>query len=803
LEPPGDDIIVVTVTQVTLGNPVVETINYGDIEELIIEGGSGNDDITDLRNSPPTTTGISNVTVDEDAPDTVIDLFAAFDDAQDTDLDLVYTIEANSNVALFSGTPLDGVLGELTLNYAADANGTAEITLRATDSGGLFVETTFTVTVNPINDVPVADAGQKQTVLERTTVTLDGSVSDDVDGDTLTFAWVQMEGPTVTLSAPSSETTDFTAPVVLSSSTKFTFQLTVTDPSLASDVNTVTITVNPDFTTDSDGDGITDRVDTQPTTISDDFGDDKLYGDVQLVGGATFGRITDRGDRTFTITDELDKPKVLQGVRVLVDTGMLSAQLKINSNPQKTIDIDPGKRFRSIETSGSSTTETLEGEATLSSSINGTIVSVTVDAGDVVTFDETPTGELTVVQSGTGLTSQIEMMIDGQTFIAQLDLGESITYTISAIGSITVEAAGGDIDLEIDGSPVALPAGDTLTTVGIDIKPGGSTNSINLGSKGTIPVAIFSTADFDATTVDPTTVTLAEAKTRLRGKGTPMASLQDVNGDGLLDLVVHVETEALQLTETDSQAQLTGETYDGVSIVGTDFIRVVAALHVAGAPAEGVFAGNGLTHATLNPIVQQSLAYWAEAGVVTHRLDALMQVNVQIADLSDSQLGIAALDTVWIDRNAAGYGWSLGVGSNGVELFSTVTHEFGHVLGLRHHDSNDVMDATLALGSRHGVSSGSATETHGLDSLTSEFSISDFAGKRTSLNSEYSESDRIEAGSLESLSLVPKLGIGEEDEETFKDWRQNASEIVLVENGSADSLFAEFNESLLDDLLVV
>ena len=44
-------------------------------------------------------------------------------------------------------------------------------------------------------------------------------------------------------------------------------------------------------------------------------------------------------------------------------------------------------------------------------------------------------------------------------------------------------------------------------------------------------VAIFSTASFDAGTIDPTTITLASAPVRLKGKGTPMAAIEDVNNN--------------------------------------------------------------------------------------------------------------------------------------------------------------------------------------------------------------------------------------------------------------------------------
>jgi hypothetical protein len=109
----------------------------------------------------------------------------------------------------------------------------------------------------------------------------------------------------------------------------------------------------------------------------------------------------------------------------------------------------------------------------------------------------------------------------------------------------------------------------------IDIKPGSFPNSVNLGANGTVPVAILSSSSFDAATVDPSTVTLSRAAVKLRGRGTPMASVDDVNGDGLRDLIVHVSTEALQLAETNVEAALTGWTFGGTPIHGTDSVRIV------------------------------------------------------------------------------------------------------------------------------------------------------------------------------------------------------------------------------------
>lgn len=116
---------------------------------------------------------------------------------------------------------------------------------------------------------------------------------------------------------------------------------------------------------------------------------------------------------------------------------------------------------------------------------------------------------------------------------------------------------------------------EPVLSVTIDVKPGSFPNTVNLGSGGTVPVAIFSSQDFDARNVVPLSIRLASAPVKLRGNGTPMSSSEDVNSDGLMDLVVHVSTEALQLSDTDTEVVLEGETKEGKRIRGLDTIRVV------------------------------------------------------------------------------------------------------------------------------------------------------------------------------------------------------------------------------------
>jgi DNA-binding beta-propeller fold protein YncE len=116
--------------------------------------------------------------------------------------------------------------------------------------------------------------------------------------------------------------------------------------------------------------------------------------------------------------------------------------------------------------------------------------------------------------------------------------------------------------------------------VDIDIKPGSDPNSINCeNDKEVITVAILTTEDFDATTVDHTTVLFEGAsETHVDKKaGVARRHEEDVDGDGDVDLVFHFRNGDTAIDCGATEATLTGETFEGRAITGTDAVRTVPA----------------------------------------------------------------------------------------------------------------------------------------------------------------------------------------------------------------------------------
>lgn len=114
--------------------------------------------------------------------------------------------------------------------------------------------------------------------------------------------------------------------------------------------------------------------------------------------------------------------------------------------------------------------------------------------------------------------------------------------------------------------------------VEIDIKPGSDPNSINCTNEaGVIAVAVLTTAEFDAATVDHGTVVFQGARETHRdaSSGDARRHEEDVDADGDIDLVFHFRVGETDLTCESTEGTLEGETFDGQTIRGSDAVRMV------------------------------------------------------------------------------------------------------------------------------------------------------------------------------------------------------------------------------------
>lgn len=135
----------------------------------------------------PFALGIADQRVFQNAPNTSINLFDVFADAQDADAALTFAVTGNTNAELFDVVLVAGINPRvLVLDYATSAEGVSDITVRATDTGGLFVESTFRVTVE--NFRPTIRAQILTVAEDAVSGDLVGTIQgSDSDGDDLSF----------------------------------------------------------------------------------------------------------------------------------------------------------------------------------------------------------------------------------------------------------------------------------------------------------------------------------------------------------------------------------------------------------------------------------------------------------------------------------------------------------------------------------------------------------------------------------------------------------------------------------------
>jgi len=206
--------------------------NY--VAQLIVNDGTVDSAADTVNISTSNSAPVANAGTDQTAlvNDTVV-----LDGSSSTDVDgdaLTYswslTTPAGSTASLSDTKAVNP-------DFTIDLPGTYSAQLIVND--GKVDSTADTVSISTSNSAPVADAGADQSSLVGNTVTLNGSGSSDVDGDTLSFSWSLNVAPGS--SATISDTTAVNPSFVIDVPGTYIAQLIVNDGSVNSAADTVTI----------------------------------------------------------------------------------------------------------------------------------------------------------------------------------------------------------------------------------------------------------------------------------------------------------------------------------------------------------------------------------------------------------------------------------------------------------------------------------------------------------------------------------------------------------------------------------
>ena len=127
------------------------------------------------------------------------------------------------------------------------------------------------------------------------------------------------------------------------------------------------------------------------------------------------------------------------------------------------------------------------------------------------------------------------------------------------------------------GFPEAHSHAQDTISVQIDIDTRSHENTIVIGERSIILVAIITSDDFNASKrVDYESVMLGGVlvENGWRGVGHPMCSESDVNRDGEFDLVCKFDAGKLKLQPGEQMIELTGKTIGGkIAITGQDRVN--------------------------------------------------------------------------------------------------------------------------------------------------------------------------------------------------------------------------------------
>lgn len=386
---------------------------------------------------------------------------------------------------------------------------------------------------------------------EGSSVAFDGSGSTDPDDAVLTYAWDFGDGSCSVASPPA--------------------RCTAASPSHIYADNgsyTVTLVVNDGFATHST---------TATATITNVVPVVSAGADASVNEGVAFARggsFTDPGADSWTATVDYGDGSGVQPLALAGKTFAL-AHTYVDNGPF-TITV------RVTDDDGGTGTDAV--------TMNVVNVAPTVNAGPDATVTSGQTYALSGSFSDPGVVDHpwswtINWGSGANTTGTTNDQSAAITASrqVCAAGTYNVVLAVTDKDGGTGSDAVALTV--PYRAIGIDITPTQTPNPVNLSNRGLLPVAILSTADFDARTVDPATVLLGnetgvDARVARQNNGRYQFKVEDANRDGRMDVVAMFAVPALvangDVTAATTQLVLRGFLADGcTNFRGVDAVRVV------------------------------------------------------------------------------------------------------------------------------------------------------------------------------------------------------------------------------------
>ncbi|MEZ5325624.1 MAG: Ig-like domain-containing protein [Verrucomicrobiales bacterium] len=202
-------------------------------------------------NDAPQTSGIDDISVDEDAASLSIDLSSAFSDEEDDAGDLQFSVQQVSGTEKVVDVTVLDDSPSLAIHFIENAYGIAGFRVTATDRGGLTVSTPVDVRVRPVNDAPevVATIPVSITVEEDSApamLTLPDYFADvETPGAALTYRLVSNSNPALLAAEMSDAGTELRTMFAPDASGTAALRISATDPEGLSATLEVGVRVTP------------------------------------------------------------------------------------------------------------------------------------------------------------------------------------------------------------------------------------------------------------------------------------------------------------------------------------------------------------------------------------------------------------------------------------------------------------------------------------------------------------------------------------------------------------------------------